>query len=86
VEQELLTRPEHLSSPLVFGKVCVARSLVFCVVFYRSLSVLFHLTIVLSVLQFTASDYPFGILKYTTYLLGTHHEVKYTTYLLGTHH
>jgi hypothetical protein len=30
-------RPEHLGFPVVFGGVHVARSLVFCVVFYRSL-------------------------------------------------
>ena len=30
-----------------------------CVMFYRSLFVLYLLVIVLSVLQFTASDYPF---------------------------
>ena len=33
VEQELLTLPEHLSSPLVFSGVCVIRSLVLCVCF-----------------------------------------------------
>jgi hypothetical protein len=33
VVQELITLPEHLSSPLVFSGVCVAQSLVFCVVF-----------------------------------------------------
>jgi hypothetical protein len=37
VEQELLTLPGHLRSPLVFSGVCVARSLVFCVVFWSSL-------------------------------------------------
>ena len=37
VEQELLTNQENLSSPLVFSEVRVARSLVFCVVFCRSL-------------------------------------------------
>jgi hypothetical protein len=45
----------------------VAQSFVFCVVFCRSLytctTVLFRLTIVLSILRFTAYDYPFGILK-----------------------
>jgi len=40
VEQELLIRPEHLSSTPVFSEVHVARSLVFCVVFWRSLNVL----------------------------------------------
>jgi hypothetical protein len=33
VEQELLTLPEHLSSPLVFSGVCVIRSLVLCICF-----------------------------------------------------
>ena len=37
MEQELLTLPEHLSSPPVFRGVLVARSLVFCVVFCRFL-------------------------------------------------
>jgi hypothetical protein len=46
MEQELPTLPEHLSSPLVFSGVHVASSLVFCVVFCRSLFDL--LSIVLS--------------------------------------
>jgi hypothetical protein len=33
VEQDLLTLPEHLSSPPVFSGVCVTRSLVLCVCF-----------------------------------------------------
>ena len=40
VEQEMHTLPEHLSSPPIFSGVRVARSLVFLVVFYRSLFVL----------------------------------------------
>ena len=40
VEQELLTLPDHLSSPPVCSGVRVARSVVFCVVFCRSLFVL----------------------------------------------
>jgi hypothetical protein len=41
VEQELLTLPEHLSSPMDFSGVRVTRSLVFlCVMFCRSLFVL----------------------------------------------
>ena len=40
VEQELLTRPEHMSSPPVFGGVSVTRSLVLYVLFCRSLFVL----------------------------------------------
>jgi hypothetical protein len=31
--QELLTLPEHLSSPPVFSEVCVTRSLVLCICF-----------------------------------------------------
>jgi hypothetical protein len=41
VEQEVLTLPRHLSSLHVFSEVRVARSLVFCVVFCKSLFVLF---------------------------------------------
>ena len=40
VEQELLTLPEQQSSPPVFSGVRVARAIVFCVVFCRSLFVL----------------------------------------------
>ena len=40
VEQELPTRPEQLRSPPVFSGVRATRTLVFCVVFYRSLIVL----------------------------------------------
>ena len=57
VEQELLTLPEHLSSPPVFSGVRITRSLV-CPF------VLFLLAIVLSVLlRYTVSDCPFGIFK-----------------------
>ena len=64
VEQELLTLPEHLSSPLVFSGVRVTRSLVLYVCFVdRCLSFCtFSLAIVLSVLlRYTDSDYLFGI-------------------------
>ena len=57
VEQELHTILEHLSSPSVFSGVHVTRSLVLCVCFVDCLAV------VLSVLLFTDSDYPFGIFK-----------------------
>ena len=63
VEQELLTLLEYLSSIMVFSEVCVAQSLVLCVVFCQLLFVFFPLAIVLSVLPFMASDYPFGIFK-----------------------
>jgi len=76
VEQELLTLPEHLSSPSGFSGVRATRLLVlyvcfvdrclsFCFFLFTTvLSVLLLLTIVLSVLlRYTDSDYPFGILK-----------------------
>ena len=67
LEQELLTLIEHPSSPSVFSWVRVNRSLVFCVVFCRSLFclfVLFLLAIVLSVLlRFMTYD-PFSIFKF----------------------
>jgi len=70
VKQELLTLPEHLSSPSVFSGVRVTRSLALCVMFYSSLFVLFLLAIVMSVLrQFTDSDYPFGIFKLFFWLI-----------------
>ena len=48
-----------LSSPLIFREVHVALSLVLCVMFCRSLFVLFLLAIVVSVLLwFTDSNYP----------------------------
>jgi len=75
VEQELLILPEHPSSSPVFSGVRVTRSLVLCVCFVdRCLSFcpfsFWPLFCVL--LQFTDSDYPFGIfkllwLKYTIY-------------------
>ena len=66
VEQEQLTVPENLNPSLVFSEVRVVRSLVFYVVFCKSLFVLFFLllVIVLSVfLRFTVSDCTFGIFK-----------------------
>ena len=67
VKQELLTRPEQLSSPPFFKELDAARSLVFCAVFCMiivCLFVLLLLAIVLpSVLPFTASYYPFGMFK-----------------------
>ena len=59
VEQELLTLPEHLSSPSVFSEVRVARSLILCAVFvdHWVFFVLFLSTVVLSVfLWVTTSD------------------------------
>ena len=43
VDQELLTLPEHLSLSPIFNGVRVTRSLVLCVMFCRSLFVLFSL-------------------------------------------
>ena len=56
--QELLTLPEHPGSPSVFSRVRV--SLIFCVVFCRSLIVLFLLTILLFVVS---SVYPYDIFR-----------------------
>jgi hypothetical protein len=47
----------------VFSEVRVTRSLVICVMLCRSLFVLFHLAILLSVLRVSDSDKPFGIFK-----------------------
>jgi hypothetical protein len=64
VEQELPTLPEHMNSPPVFSGIRVTRALTLCVMFCRSLFVLFLLAIVLSVLLwFTDSNYSFGIFK-----------------------
>ena len=73
VEKELESLPEHMCSHQICGGVhLVALSLdfcvvicrpVFCVVICRPLFFLFPLVIVLSVLLFTAFDYPFGIFK-----------------------
>ena len=53
VEQELPILPENLSSTPIFSGVLVTWSVVFCVVFCKSLFVL----------RFMASDYPFRIFK-----------------------
>ena len=66
MEQELITVPEHLSSPPVFSGVRVTRSLVLyiCLEIVVCPFVLFLLAIVLSVLlRYTDSGYPFGIFK-----------------------
>ena len=68
MEQDLLTLLEHMGSPPVYSGVRVTRSLVLCVCFVfvdRVVCsfVLFLLAIVLSVLRFTDSFYPFGICK-----------------------
>ena len=58
VEQEMLTLLEHLSSPPICIGVRVDRFLVLVCPF-----VLVLLAIVVSVLRYTDSDYPFGIVK-----------------------
>ena len=51
--------------PSVFNVVRVAQSIVSCIVFCRRLFFVFFLmAIVLSVLRFSASDYPFDIFKF----------------------
>ena len=47
----------------VFCGVRVAKPLAFCAMFYRSLFVILLFAIVLSVLRFTACDYPVGIIN-----------------------
>ena len=66
VGQELLTLPDHLCSPPVFCEVRITQSLVFCVVFCRSLFVFCHFSFghcIVCLLWFTAPDYHFGIFK-----------------------
>jgi hypothetical protein len=59
VEQELLTLPEHLSSPLIVSGVSVADSLVVCASFVDRCLSFCPLSFVLSaLLRLTASDYP----------------------------
>ena len=66
VEQEQHTLPEHLSWLRVFSRVHVAQSLVFCVVFCRSLFDPFLWSMYcLVLLQIMASDYPIGIFKHS---------------------
>lgn len=90
VEQELLTILEHLSSPPVLSGVFVTQSLVFCVVFCRSIFVFlcFILAIVLSViLRCTASDYPSGIFKlflYEVHLVFNRVLIQFVSQLRGT--
>ena len=65
VEQELLTLPDHMSSPPVLVRF-VLLDLQFYVYVLQIVVcpfVLFLLSIVLSVHRFTDSDYPFGIFK-----------------------
>jgi hypothetical protein len=65
----LITLLEHLSSSPVFSRVRIARSIVFCIMFCRSLFVLLSFGhCVVCVLRIMASDYPFGIFKLSFFL------------------
>ncbi len=55
--------PEFTSTLPIVSGVRITRSLVLCVMIFRSLFVLFLLDIVLSVVLLRDSDYPFGIVK-----------------------
>lgn len=62
VEQELLSNPEYLSSPLVCSGVRVPQSSVFCVVlclFFFLLAIMFA-----ALIQITASSYPLDIFQH----------------------
>jgi hypothetical protein len=64
------TLPEHPSSSTGFNWVLVIKSLVFCVLYCRSLFsfVLFMCAHVFPVrLQYTVSDYPYGIFNFFVY-------------------
>jgi hypothetical protein len=69
VEQELLTIPQHLSSPPISSVVRVTRSLVLCVMFCRSLFVLLCLffwplcCLSFFDLRILISDYPLWYLQ-----------------------
>jgi hypothetical protein len=64
VEQELLTFSEHLSSPPVFGRAPVTRSLGLCVCFVDRCLSFCAFPFVLSVLlRYTYADYFVGIFK-----------------------
>ena len=64
VEQELLTHPEHMSSPPVLSGVRVTRSLVLCVCFVDRCLSFCTFSFVLSILRrYTDSDYSFRIFK-----------------------
>ena len=81
VEQDLLTLPEHLSSPFVIGWVRVARSVAVCVTLSKSLFfVVFPLAIVSSVfLLLTDSCYLFDISKLFLIMIF----IQYTSYIFS---
>ena len=67
VKHDLFTIPEHqISFSSCFSRVRVVQSIVFCVMFCRSLFIIlfiFHLVSVLSVSRFTVSDNHFDSIK-----------------------
>ena len=67
MEQVLQTLPGDPSSSSIVSGADVAPSLVFCVLFCRSLFV--FVSIVLSVLRFTVSDYQYGMFKLFLHVL-----------------
>jgi hypothetical protein len=69
VKQELHTLPSHLNSHPIYIEIRVSRSLVFFVVLCRSWFVLVLLVIILYILWYTSSDYPFDIFKFFFWLL-----------------
>jgi hypothetical protein len=77
----IVSPPAYVSWPLVFSRFCVAQSLAFCVMFCRSLYILFLLAMVLSVDQFYLVSIDFinsglnvitaSLSNYKTFNLGT---------------
>ena len=64
VDLEHLILQGHPSSHPIFGRVRIAQSLVFCVVFRRLLFVLFFWPLCwFALLRFAISDYPFLIIN-----------------------
>jgi hypothetical protein len=79
VEQELLSRPETLNLPrILVGFVLLLDHCFLCVVFCKSLFVLFLLAIMMSVLRLTASDYSVGIVNP---FLHQYQQNEYTSHL-----
>ena len=80
VEQELLSLPEHLSSPPVFSGVYVTRSLVLCVMFCRSLFVLLSFFLwsfcCLFLFDLWILITPFGIFTLFLLIRGTWNEIS----------
>ena len=86
VEQEMLTLPEHLNSPLFFCGVRVVQSLLFCVVFCTLLCVPLSVChcIVCSLISLVVSSalwylQPCGILSALSLFISTYISTKYWT-------